>query len=58
MMGTGQCSWIADSVDMLCRYVMGYVSTVFFLAFTVLMMIMGEEQSKGAHERLVPNDHA
>ncbi|KAK9843385.1 hypothetical protein WJX84_012097 [Apatococcus fuscideae] len=57
-------SWVHDhhanfSLTILtATYVMGYVSTVFFLAFTVLMMIMGEEQAKGAHERLVPNDHA
>lgn len=41
-----------------CRYVMGYVSTVFFLVFTVMMMLLGEEQAKGAHERLTHHEDA
>ena len=41
-----------------CRYVMGYVSTVFFLIFTIMMMLLGEEQAKGAHERLTQHEDA
>ena len=37
---------------------MGYVSTVFFLIFTVMMMLLGEEQAKGAHERLTQHEDA
>lgn len=43
---------------LMCRYVMGYVSTVFFLVFTIMMMLLGEEQAKGAHERLTHHEDA
>lgn len=57
-------SWVHDkqanfSLTILtATYVMGYVSTVFFLVFTIMMMLLGEEQAKGAHERLTHHEDA